>query len=84
MKEAVNLVYKGGNVKKFIMKVRKLCKEANFNDQAKFRLIREAIKFDQGMLQFVFVEEADTYETVQKTRLLYADNRNCLCHKENR
>ena len=59
MKEAVNLVYNGGNFKEFVLKSRKLYKEAKFNDQAKFGLIREAIKFGQGMLQFVFLRKPD-------------------------
>ena len=68
MKEAVNLVYKGGNVKEFFVKARKLYKEA------KFRLIREANKSDQGMLQFVFLRKADAYEKVMESCLEYADN----------
>ena len=74
MKEAVNLVYKGGNVKEFFVKASKLYKEAKFNEQAKFGLIREAIKSDQGMLQFVFLRKADTYEKVRETCLEYAYN----------
>ena len=50
MKNAVNLVYKWGNVKEFFMKESKLYKEAKFNDQAKFGLIRETAESDQGML----------------------------------
>ena len=57
LNEAMNLVYKGVNVKEFFVKARKLYKEAKFNDQAKFRLVREAIKFDQ-----VILRKADTYE----------------------
>ena len=75
MEEAVNLVCKGGDVKEFFVKASKLYKEAKFNDQAKFGLIREAIKSDQGMLQFVFLRKADTYEKVRETCLEYADNR---------
>ena len=66
MKEAVNLVYKGGNVKEFFVKASKLYKEAKFDDQAKFRLIREAIKSDQGMLQFLFLRKANTYKKVRE------------------
>ena len=43
MNKPMNLVYNGGNVKEFFMKPSKLYKEAKFNDQAKFGLIREAI-----------------------------------------
>ena len=84
MKEAVNLVYKGGNVKEFFVKASKLYKEAKFNEQAKFGLIREAIKFDQGMSQFVFLIKADTYEKVRENCLEYADNQKILCHKKNK
>ena len=74
MKEAVNLVSKGGNVKEFFMKASKLCKEAKFHDQARFGSIREAIKSDQEMLQFVFLRKGDTYEKVRETCLEYAAN----------
>ena len=74
MKEAVNLVYKGRNVKEFFVKASKLHMEAKFNDRAKFGLIREAIKSDQGMLNFVFLRMTDTYETVRETCPEYADN----------
>ena len=84
MKEAVNLVYKGGNVKEFFVKASKLYKEAKFNDQAKFGLIREAIKSDQGMLQFVFLRKADTFEKVSETCLEYADNQKVFGQKKNK
>ena len=74
MKEAVNLVYRGSNVKEFFVKASRLYKEAKFNDQAKFGLVREAIKSDQGKSQIVFLRKADTYEKVRGTCLEYADN----------
>ena len=40
MKEAGNLVYKGGNVKEFFVEASNLYQEDKFNDQAKFGLIR--------------------------------------------
>ena len=49
-------------------------KEAKFNDQAKFGLVREAIKSDEGMLQFVFWRKTDMYEKVREICLEYADN----------
>ena len=36
--------------------------------------MREDIKFDQGMLQFVFLKKADTYEKVRETCIEYPDN----------
>ena len=62
MKEAMNLVYKGGIVKELFTKARKLYKEAKFNDHAKFVLIREALQSDQGTLQFTFLTKEDAYE----------------------
>ena len=73
MKEAVNLVHRGDNVKKFSVKASELYKEADFNDLANFGLIREAIKSDQGMIHFVFLRNADMYEKVRETCLEYAD-----------
>ena len=69
MKEAVNLVYKVDNFKKFFVQASKLYKNTNFNDQAKFGLIRKAINSDHGMLQFVFFMKVDTYAKVSKTCL---------------
>ena len=37
-------------------------------------MIREAIKSDQGTLQFVFLRKAYTYEKVREACLEYADN----------
>ena len=84
MKEAVNLVHNRGNVEEFFVKASKLYKLAKFNDQAKFGLVREAIKSNQVMLQFVFLRKADTYEKVKETCLEYADNQRFLCHKKNK
>ena len=50
-----------------------LC-DSKFNAQSKFGLIREAIKSDQTMLQFVFLRKADTYEKVKNTCLESPDN----------
>ena len=70
----MNLVYRGDNVKEFFVKASKMYKEAEFNDQAKFGLIREAIRSDQGTLQSRFLRKADTYEKVRETCLEYTDN----------
>ena len=56
------------------MKASKLYKEAKFNDQAKFGLLREAILSDKGMLQFIFLRKADAFEKVTETWLKYPDN----------
>lgn len=46
MKEAATMVRKSGNVKELFLKAGKLYKNANLNDQAKFLLIREDIKYN--------------------------------------
>ena len=73
-KEAVNLVYKGDNFKEFFVNASKLYKAANFNDQAKFGLVGEAMKSDQGMLQFESLRKGDTYEKVREICIEYANN----------
>ena len=78
MKEAVNLRYDGKDVKAFFNKADKLYTQAKFNDQAKFGLIREAIKADQTLLQFVLIRGAKTYDDVKKACLEYAENQKVL------
>ena len=74
MKEALNLVCKGGNVKELFMKASKYYKEAKFSDRVKFVLIREAIKSDLGTLQSVFIRKGGAYEKFREKCLEYADN----------
>ena len=61
MKEAVNLTYKGENVKKFFVRASKLYKEAKSNEETKHGMIMEAIQSDKGLLQFVLLREATTF-----------------------
>ena len=82
MTEAVNLCQNGGNVKELLVKASKLYKEAKFKDQAKFGLIREAIKSDQGMFHFVLLRKADTYEKVRRNCLEYSDNQTVFVSQE--
>lgn len=69
IKEVVKRVYKWGNVKQFFLKESELYKEAKCNDLAKPGLIREAINFAYGVLQFVFFRNSVKYEKVRKTYL---------------
>ena len=71
----MDLVDRFGNLKEFLLKPSKLYKEAKFNYQANFGLIREAIRSDQGLLQFAFLRKADAYEQVRGNCDEYADNK---------
>ena len=46
-------------------------------DQAKFGLIREAIKADQTLLHFVLFQSATSYGDVKKFCFEYAKNQEC-------
>ena len=61
MKGEVKLVYKGDNVDEFFVRAIKLYKEATFNDKPSIWVIWEAIKSDQGMLQFLLLGKAVTF-----------------------
>jgi len=78
MKEAINLVYDGGDVNAFIAKADKLYTKAKFNGVSKLGLIREALKTDQMMLQFVLLRGAKDYQSVKDTCLEYAENKKIL------
>ncbi len=74
MKQAVNLTYQGENVKELFGRASWLYKVANFNKQSKFRLVIEAIKSDQVMLQFVSLREATTFEEFRNAFFEYTEN----------
>ena len=74
MKKAVNLLYEKDNFNGLFLRANKLYKEAKSNNQAKFGLIRETVKSDQGMLQFVFLTKKEVYKKVRGTCLEYVNN----------
>ena len=53
MKQAISLEYDGGDIQTFLTRADKLYSEAKFNEQAKFGLLRDSLKSDQMLLQFV-------------------------------
>ncbi len=60
MNKAVNLTYKGEDVKEFFVRASKLYKEANFNEGTKHGMIMETIKSDQIFFP-IFVAEEGQY-----------------------
>ena len=74
IKEAVNLTYKGEDVKEFFVRAKKLYKEANFNEGTKHGMIMEAIKSDQSSLQFVLLRKVITFDDVKETCPEYAEH----------
>ena len=57
-KEAISLEYDGGDIQTFLTRADKLYSQAKFNDHAKFRLLRDSLKSDQMLLQFVLFRGA--------------------------
>lgn len=74
LSEDFALKYGGKDVWTFIMKADKLYQKAKLGEQAKFALIREALKADQMILTFALFRGASTYEDVKEECLEYADN----------
>jgi len=78
MKEAVTLVYDGGDVSSFIARADKLYTRAKFDERSKLGLIREALKTDQVMLQYVLFRGTKDYLTTKDACLEYAENKKIL------
>ena len=58
MKEAISLEFDGGDIQNFLTRADKLYSQAKFNEQAKFGLLRDSLKSDQMLLQFVLFRRA--------------------------
>ena len=57
MKEAISLEYNCVDIQASPIRADKLYSQAKFNDQAKFGLLRDSLKSDQMLLQFVLFRE---------------------------
>ena len=67
MKDAISLSYDGGDIQSFLSKADKAYSQARFIERAKFGLLRESLKGDQLLLQFVLFRGAKYYEEVEST-----------------
>lgn len=65
MREAVTLSYDGSDIKSFIAKADKLYTKAKFDEESKLGLIREALKTDPVMLQFVLFQGVKDYQATK-------------------
>ena len=66
MKEVTSLEYDGGDIQKFVTRADKLYLQAKFNGRAKFRLLRDSLKSDQMLLQFVLFRGAKNYNEMKQ------------------
>lgn len=76
--KAVTLKLTNGDVNEFFMKEDKLYTKAKFNDQGKFGLIREAIKDDETLLQFIIFRGCKNYAEVKGACFECSDNQKVL------
>ena len=53
MKEAISLEYGGGDIQNFLTRADNSCLQAKLNEQVKSRLLRDSLKSDQMLQQFV-------------------------------
>ena len=83
MRDAISLMYDGGDIQVFLTKAEKIYNQAKFNAQAKYGLLREALKGDSNLLQFVLFRGAKNYDEVKKYCLDYADNQKMMGIKSN-
>ncbi len=69
IREAVNVSHRGGDVKEFFDKASKLYKVARFNKCTKQGMKIEAIQSDLGLLHFVLLRKAKTFDEVEEACL---------------
>ena len=78
MKGAKSLEYDGGDIQTSLTRADKLYSQAKFNDQAKFGLLRDSLKSDQMLLQFVLFRGAKNYDEIKQACVEYSDNRKMM------
>ncbi len=78
MKDAIFLTYDGGDIQAFLTRVEIAYNQAEFNEHAKFGMLREALKTDQLLLQFVLFRGTKDYEEVKQYCTDYADNQKMM------
>ena len=78
MKEAMSLEYDGGDIRTFLTTAYKLYSRAKFNEQAKFGLLRDSLKSDQMLLQFVLLRVAKSYNEIKESCVEYSNKRKMM------
>ena len=78
MKEVISLEYDGGDIQNFLTKADKFYSQAKFNERAKFGLLRDSLKSDEMLLQFVLFRGAKSYNEIKQACIEYSDNRKMM------
>ena len=72
MKEAISLEQDGRHIQTFLTRADKLYSQAKFNQQAKFGVVRDALKSDEVLLKFVLFRGAKSYSEIDDACMEYA------------
>ena len=78
MKESISLEYGGGDIQTFLTRADKLYSLAKFKEQANFGLLRDSLKSEQILLQFVLFRGAKSYKQIKQACIEYSDNRKMM------
>ena len=74
MKEAISLKHDGDDIQTFLTRASKLYWHAKFNEQAKFRQLRNSMISDQMPLQFLQFRGAKIYNQIKQACVEYDNN----------
>ena len=74
MREALTLRYDRGDILSFLSRADKAYNQAKVVENVKFELLRDALKFDQMLFQFVLFLGSRNYPGIKKPCLEYAEN----------
>ena len=74
MKEAVKMRHQGGDVKAFIERADRCYRSANFNEESKLGLLREAVRSNPMLLQFAILRGARDYRAFKPACYEFAGN----------
>ena len=74
MKEAISLEHDGDDSQTFLTRADVLYSQAKFNEQAKFGLLRDSLKSELILLQFVLFRGAKSYNEINHACIEYSDN----------
>ena len=74
MRNTISLIYDGEDILFSFSKAEKVYNQAEFNNQAKYGSLRETLRSDLNLLQFVLFRGAKDNCNVKKYCLEYADN----------
>ena len=74
MREALTLRYDIGDIPKFLPRADKVYNQAKVGENVKFKLLRDVLKSDQMLFQFMLFRGSKNYKGIKKACLKYAKN----------